>query len=166
MALQINWLAVLSSAIIPTLIGYIWYGPLLGKQWRTEAGLSLDQTQKTNMVKLFGIGLLFSIFFAVALLPTVLHQMHVGSSLANQGIDQVDSDAKLFFNDYMMKYGNEFRTFKHGAFHGLLTTIFLILPVIGMSGIYEQKSWKYIFIHVGYWAICAMLMGGIISAYA
>ena len=63
------------------------------------------------------------------------------------------------------KYGNEFRTFKHGAFHGLVTVMFLILPIISMNALYENKSWKYIFIHVGYWALSLSLMGGVICAW-
>jgi hypothetical protein len=66
----------------------------------------------------------------------------------------------------MSKYGSNFRTFKHGALHGFITSLFIILPAIGTSALFEQKSWKYVAVHVGYWAICMALMGGVICAYA
>jgi hypothetical protein len=39
------------------------------------------------------------------------------------------------------------------------------LPVITVSALFEQRSWKYIAIHAGYWIVCLGLMGGLISAF-
>ena len=55
---------------------------------------------------------------------------------------------------------------KHGVLHGLLTSVFFFLPVIANNALMERKSWRYIFINLGYWAVSAMIMGGIISAWA
>ena len=66
----------------------------------------------------------------------------------------------------MDTYGGNFRTFKHGAFHGTLYSVFLVLPLIGINALFERKSWSYVWIHVGYWALTLALMGGVISAFA
>jgi hypothetical protein len=82
------------------------------------------------------------------------------------GFFDPNSEIGKTFSSIMAKYGSNFRTFKHGAFHGIVTTVCLLLPVIGINALFERKSWKYIAIQVGYWAICMALMGGIICAFA
>jgi hypothetical protein len=37
---------------------------------------------------------------------------------------------------------------------------------MGTNALFERRSWKYIFMNVGYWALSAAIMGGIISAFA
>jgi hypothetical protein len=71
-------------------------------------------------------------------------------------------DYKFMFD----KYGHNFRTFKHGAFHGILSAVFFALPVLGIQAMFERRSGKYIFIHLGYWVITFVLMGGIICQWA
>lgn len=71
--------------------------------------------------------------------------------------------------DYKMimdKYGKTFRTFHHGIIHGIMTSLFLVLPIIGTNALYERKGFKYIAINVGYWMVSLAIMGGIISRYA
>ena len=38
MQFQVNYLAVLVSAIAMIVLGFIWYGPLFGKIWTKEMG--------------------------------------------------------------------------------------------------------------------------------
>jgi hypothetical protein len=92
--------------------------------------------------------------------------MGVFSALQNVGVDTPGSEANLFAQNFMSKYGTEFRTFKHGALHGFLTGLFVFLPIMATNALFERKSWKYILLNVGYWTVCAMIMGGIISAWA
>jgi len=53
-----------------------------------------------------------------------------------------------------------------GVLHGLMTSVFVFLPVIATNALFERKSWKYMLLNFGYWAVSAMIMGGIISAWA
>lgn len=163
--MNFNWVVILGSGLIPLLVGAIWYGPLFGKLWMKEADMSLEKLQDANMGLIYGLAVLFSMMLAVGLLPAVVHQMGVFSTLQGSGVEQVGSEANVFFTEVMAKYGTAFRTFKHGVFHGLLTTIFIFFPVMAVSALFERKSWKYILLNVGYWGICAMLMGGVISAW-
>jgi uncharacterized membrane protein len=164
--LQINWLAVILSGLIPMAVGAIWYGPLLGKIWQRETGISDETIKGSNMAMIYGMSTLFAIIFAVGVMPYVIHQFHIGPSLMNQGVMEDGSEAKLFAADYLMKYGKEFRLFSHGALHGMILGLFVLLPVIGTNALFERKSWKYILINAGYWAISAALVGGVICAFA
>jgi hypothetical protein len=65
----------------------------------------------------------------------------------------------------MAKYGNNFRTFKHGALHGFISAFLMVLPVIGTNALFERKGFKYIAINVGFWIINFTIMGGIICAW-
>ena len=64
----------------------------------------------------------------------------------------------------MDQYGQNFRTFKHGAFHGTLSGIFYAFPIIAINALFERRSWKYIWIHTGYWILTLALMGGTVCA--
>lgn len=164
--ITLNWIAILGSGLVPMAIGAIWYGPLFSKVWMKEANMSIEKIQGANMAMIYGISVLLSLLLAVGILPIVVHQMGVFSTLVDMGVDQSGSEINLYFTDFMTKYGSNFRTFKHGVFHGLLTGIFIILPILGTNALFERKSWKYIFLNVGYWTVSAMIMGGIISAWA
>lgn len=162
-----NFYAILVAALANMVIGSIWYNPkVLGKVWMKVTGLTEEELRKSNMVKIFGFSILFSILAAMAMVPIVIHQTHFMSMLMNEpGIHDPSSEMGQFYADVMAKYGNNFRTFKHGMLHGAIMAIFLILPAIGIVGLFERKSWKYIFLHVGYWFVSMMIMGGIISAW-
>jgi hypothetical protein len=47
-----------------------------------------------------------------------------------------------------------------------MSGLFFAFPIVGINGLFERKSWKYIFIHAGYWMLTLMLMGGIVCAFA
>jgi hypothetical protein len=67
---------------------------------------------------------------------------------------------------FMTSYGSEFRTFGHGALHGFITSLFIVFPPLATNALFERKSWTYIFINYGYWAVSLIIMGGIISQWA
>jgi Protein of unknown function (DUF1761) len=163
--MHINFLVVALTSIIPLLVGFVWYNDnVMGAIWRRESGTN---PQPANMMVILGASLLLSFLIAVSLLPTTIHAMGLYSLLVKEpGFFDPNSEIGKTFSSIMAKYGSNFRTFKHGAFHGIVTTVCLLLPVISINALFERKSWKYIAIHVGYWAICMALMGGIICAFA
>ena len=164
--MNFKWVVILGSGLIPLLVGAIWYGPLFGKLWMKEAGITEESMKGANMAMIFGTSLVLGVFLAVGLTPLVVHQMGVFSVLQSPEAAVSGSPTQLFFKDFMSKYGTNFRTFKHGAFHGTLSGVLLFLPILGTNALYERKSWKYIFLNVGFWALCAALMGGIICGFA
>lgn len=165
--LPINFPIVLLSALIPLLMGFIWYHPkVFGNIWMLEAGVFPDKDAKKRMPKVLILVLICSILSSFVLQFFVVHQFHFYSMLENDPQLKISgSEINRFYVDVMDKYGNNFRTFKHGAFHGILTGLFFILPLITINALFERRSWKYIFIHAGYWTTCLGLMGGVICAF-
>lgn len=52
---EMNGLAVLGAALSGFLIGGLWYGPVFGKAWQTESGLSDEAMKNASMVQIFGL---------------------------------------------------------------------------------------------------------------
>lgn len=165
--MEMNWLAILVAALIPMIMGFIWYNPkVMGTAWMKATGLTEESMKSANMAVIFGVSFLFSLMLALSLLPVVIHQMHVASTLMSEpGFGDTNSDIGKFLADFMAKYGNNFRTFKHGALHGALCGIFLVLPILGTNALFERKGGRYIMINASYWIITLALMGGVICAW-
>ena len=157
---------LLLAALVPMVMGFIWYGPLFKNAWMKASGMTEEKIQSGNMIVIFGLSYLFCLMIATVVWQTVVHQMGVFSLIQGEGGAAVTDIDKAFFNDAMATYGNKFRTFGHGAFHGVIMGFFVALPIIGMNSLFERKGFKYIAIHVGYWIICFALMGGILSQWA
>jgi hypothetical protein len=68
-----NLLAILVAAISGFMVGGIWYGPLFGKAWQREIGLSDDAIKSGNPLKIYGTTFLFSVLSAVFLGHLLAH---------------------------------------------------------------------------------------------
>ncbi len=165
--MHLNFMIIIIAALVPMIVGFIWYNPkTLGNAWMKAADVSPEKMKGANMMVIFGVSLLLSFLLAMELQFLVIHQFSVYSILANEpGIKDPNSDISKYLSDFMLKYGNNFRTFKHGAFHGTIAGIMLSLPIIGINSLFERKGFKYIAINVGFWIVCMALMGGLICAY-
>lgn len=65
---NINWMAVAAAALANFLLGGLWYSPaLFGKRWQKENNLSDEALKNTNMLRVFGFALLWSVVMAVDL---------------------------------------------------------------------------------------------------
>ncbi|MDQ3051325.1 MAG: DUF1761 domain-containing protein [Bacteroidota bacterium] len=166
--MDINFLVIALAALIPLAVGMIYYNPkVLGNAWMASAGLTEEQLKGANMGLIFGLTYVFSFLIAFSMQFTVIHQFHMMSVLTDEpGLNDPTSAVGQYYADFLATYGQHFRTFKHGVFHGVLSTLFFIMPVIGINALFERKKFKYIAIHTGFWAICLGLIGGIISAWA
>ena len=61
--------------------------------------------------------------------------------------------------------GSGHRTFGHGAFHGILGGLFIVMPILSINALFERKGFKYIAINCGYWIASMAIMGGIVSGW-
>ncbi len=165
--MDIKFISVFVAALVPLLIGFLWYGPkVLGNAWMREAGLTEESMKGANMAKIFGLTYVLSVLIGMALMPIVIHQMGVFSTLADEpGLQDPNTELGMWFKGFFDKYGDNFRTFKHGAFHGTLSGIFFALPLMAINAMFERKTWKYIWINTGFWVVSLALMGGIICAW-
>lgn len=162
-----NVVIYLSTALIPLLIGFIWYHPkVFGNAWMRWSGVTPDAEKSGNMLLIFGLTYLFSLMLSVVITVLVIHQAHLQSIVMNEpGLGQSGSEVQQFMDTFTTKYGGNFRTFKHGMFHGAIASIFFALPIVGIVSLFERRSFRYIFLHAGYWFVSITLMGGVLCAW-
>jgi len=139
-----NWLAILVSALIPLIIGSIWYHPkAFGTVWMNATGITEDKLKNMSPAKAYIVALIFSVVLSFYLYINVL----------TGGPDD-------------MRHGQEiYMTFKHGAAHGAFLGLFVVLPFLATNAMFEMKSAKYIFINVFYWIVSLALMGGTLNGW-
>ena len=161
--MEFNLLAVLVAALSSFLVGFIWYNPkVFGTIWMKEAGLTQEQLEKGNMLKIFGLTFVYSFMFAFMMPTLVIHQM---GAISMVGGPTLVETAKPSYLAFMADYGDAFRSFKHGALHGLISGIFLATPIIATNGLFEHRTWKHILIQAGYWIVTMTIMGSIICGW-
>ncbi|SEC36250.1 Protein of unknown function [Tenacibaculum sp. MAR_2009_124] len=166
--METNYFAILGAAFIPMIMGFLWYGPMLfQKAWMKEMNFTQKDVEGGNMLVIFGLSFVFSFILALFLQSIVIHQFGVFQTLAGEpGFMEQTGEGFATYKEFMANYGNRFRTFKHGALHGVLSGLFIVLPVIGTKALFERKTFKYIAINVGYWMITLALMGGVVCQWA
>jgi hypothetical protein len=163
-----NLLVLLAAAIIPTITGFLWYNPkLFGNAWMKAADMTEEKIRGANMAVIFGVSLLLSFMLAFSLAPIVIHQFGAMGMLesAMRPESPNAAEATALFDSLMATYGSHHRHFGHGALHGAMTALLLVLPVMGTNAMFERKSFKYIAINAGYWTVTLALMGGIVCQF-
>ncbi|MCW9708170.1 DUF1761 domain-containing protein [Aliifodinibius sp. 1BSP15-2V2] len=134
---NLNFLAILVATLSTFVVGWLWYGPLFGKAWMSAVGVTEEDLEKGNMTKIFGLSFIFEFIMAFNLAMFL-----TGSPEAAE----------------QMSAGT-------GAFYGFLTGFGWIFFALAVNSLYEDKSWKYIFINGGYWTVSFTVMGLIIGAW-
>lgn len=158
--MEMNFLAILVAAVSALFVGFIWYNPkVFGTAWMQAADMTEEKIKGGNMAKIFILAFFFAILLSMSLMPMVIHQM--GAFSLTQG----ELGVQPSYEAFMAEYANEFRTFKHGAFHGVIAGVFVALPILGTNALFERKGAKYIFINAGYWIITLGVMGAIICGW-
>ena len=165
--MEFNFLITALAALIPLVIGAIWYNPkVLGTAWMRANNFSSDYKSKNKIGVIMLVSLLFNFFIAVVLSQLVVHQFGFFSTLMTDPTWNVEgSETYKFMIEFKERFYHNHRTFGHGALHGAFAAIFFVLPIIGTHALYESKSYKYVGIHFGYWLINFVLMGGLICQF-
>jgi hypothetical protein len=164
-----NFIAIFVAALVPMILGFIYYNPkVLGGVWMAETGLTEEKMKGGNMALVFGVSLILSIMLSIGVNFNVIHQMGVDGALYYAQKDparmaKAEEVKAMFFGNG--EYANDGRTLKHGITHGIVISLFFMLPILGTNALFERKSFKYILVNAGYWTICLAIMGGIISAW-
>jgi hypothetical protein len=166
--MQFHFYIPFLTALIPLVIGMIWYNKnVFGTAWMNATGMTEEKAKGANMLLIFIMTYVFSLFASFVLIGMTIHQIHLFSILSEEtGFREKDPNSPAIADmlSFMQKYGNNFRTFKHGAFHGALAGILLALPVTAINSMFERRGFKYIAINAGYWIVCLALMGGVICS--
>jgi hypothetical protein len=165
--MQPNFLIVLLAALIPMVLGFIWYNPkVFGTAWMNAAGITEDKMKGANMAVIFGVSFLLAYMLAFNMQFVTIHQWGFRSMLDPKTLGDPTMGNGKVFADLMEKYGHNFRTFRHGALHGALAGVFMGIPILGTNALFERKGFKYIAINCGYWIVCLALMGGVVCQFA
>ena len=62
---DVNWLAILVAALLPMIIGFLWYGPLFGKKWMSLMGTTEEEIKAGfNPMKSYGVSFIGAILTA------------------------------------------------------------------------------------------------------
>ncbi|MCI5056115.1 MAG: DUF1761 domain-containing protein [Flavobacteriales bacterium] len=135
--MEINWISVVIATLIPSILGFIYYSkPLFGKAWMSSIGMTEEKMKSANMPVMMIVSIIMSFFIA-------FFMMGFCNGAGQEG---------------------QFDTFKHGAAHGTLISIFFVIPIFITKGLFHQTKWKTMLINGLYWMICLALMGGVLDA--
>lgn len=67
---DVNWIAVIAAAVTGFIVGGIWYGPIMGKQWMGAVGLTEEQIKEGNLGQIYGGAFAFSLLASWTLAHT------------------------------------------------------------------------------------------------
>jgi hypothetical protein len=158
-----NFPVLLGAALIPTVIGFIWYNPkVFGNMWMKAADMSEEKMKGANMAVIFGVSIFLSIMLSVQMNFYAIHQHHIHNLL----MDDTSAETAAFIANFMELYGDVHRTWTHGLAHGFAAGLFFALPMLGTNALFERKGFKYILVNVGYWTVTLMAMGAVICQFA
>lgn len=161
-----NPLILFAAGLIPLAVGFIWYGSLFGKAWMKVNGFTEESLEGGNMAMIFGVSYLLGVVLAFGMTGMTNHQVAIAQLFnMHPDVGNLNTEIGQIVDTVTNKYGEVHRTFKHGAIHGAIATVFLFLPLIAINALFERRGWKYIGIHFGYWFITAALIGGVVCAW-
>lgn len=168
--MEMNFLSLLLAALVPMVIGFIWYHEkVFGSAWMQAVGMTKEQINTGNMVLIFGVSFLCACLMAFGLTTIATHDAFIGGALYYETNGSMNPDPASESGKWLQYYKDNLaasnHTFKHGFFHGVLIAgIFVILPSTVTDALFERRSFKYMAIKAGYWLLTLGLMGGIIAA--
>lgn len=133
---QINWLAVIASGVITLFVGGLWYGPIAGKAWMEEVGLTKEEIEEsgaptTAMIKSF--------------IATMI--MAIGMSLLIGWSDVAVGD------------------WLGGAQIGATVAILVVGGSVFPNYAFESKSLRHFIIHLGNITVSMALIGALLAAW-
>jgi len=141
-AIHLNWLAIGAAVVSNIVIGLLWYGPLLGKAWMRETGVSPDHKPDPAAIKRSMLLMMVGAFLTAWVLA---HTVAIWRpSTWNAGTDAANA--------------------VYGLSSAFFTWIGFFVPVLLAGVAWENKSWKLFGINAGYHLV-ALLAAAMILAY-
>ncbi len=69
-----NIIAIFTAALIPMVLGFIWYNPkVLGTAWMQASGMTEEKAKQGSMALKLGLSFLFSFMIAFVLNSLAVH---------------------------------------------------------------------------------------------
>lgn len=142
---DVNYVAVLVSAVVALAIGSVWFGPLFGKPWMKMA-MGVDMGALTSEQKAKGM----------KMMPMNMAIQFVGALL----MAFVLSHALVFASAYLGESG-----ISAGLQTGFWNWLGFVAPVTIGVVLWEGKSWKLWAIVAGNWLVTLCVMGVILALW-
>lgn len=137
MGAQVNYWAVLVSALLFYGIGAIWYSPyLFGSSWMAESALSKEKLSS------MGKGHTATVFASTFLLSLLMAYI----------------TAHLVYFSGSNNIGS-------GLLMGTMLWLGYVVSTLGINYLYEDKSFKFFLINAGYFFTGLLAMGVILSVW-
>lgn len=132
-----GWIEIVVATVAYFLVSFLWWGPLLGKKWAGEMGISMDEKPegmgKSMALAVIGAFLLSYVFWAVTHAFTATH----------------DADGLILQNPAFMDV-------LAGA---LFTTLGFVIPMQLSRVSWEKASWTLFGINTGGHFVGLLVMG-------
>ena len=126
---ELNWLGITLAALMPLLIGAIWYHPkTFGTIWMNSLGFTEEDLKKGSIAATFGVTFLMSFTLA------------------------------YYFAMRYHGHGEESGVLAHAAYHGFMTFGYIGMPVLVTNLLFERRSWSGILVNVGYWFLAVIAL--------
>lgn len=139
--IPINYLAVVVAAAVQMALGFLWYGPLFGKQWIKLMGLSMEKlkamTSSSGMTKTY-----------------------ILSAIGSLVMSYVLAHSLVFASSYLQVSG-----LAAGFTAGFWNWLGFIAPVTLGSVLWEGKSWPLWILNNAYYLVSLLIMGAILAVW-
>ena len=133
--LSVNFLTILVATIVNMVLGFIWYGPLLGKQWMKASGRTKESMEKEKKD-----------------MPMVMGLMFVGALVM------------AYILALFIKYAGA-TTFEIGAKVGFLAWLGFVATTMLADVLYEKKNKQLAAINLGFNLVALIVAGAILAAW-
>lgn len=169
--MQVNWLVQLVAALVPMIVGMVWYNPkVFGNAWMQAAGMTEEKIKGANMPVIYGISLVMAFLFGLAYKVfadhgTMFDALFRPIAEHGAGID-VAGAFGTELKDHVDAYVARYSSWTHGLAHSVILSIIVILPIIVTNALFERKSFKYMMMNFGYWAVTLALMFMVVAQFS
>lgn len=141
MSPQINYLAVLTCAIIAMILGTLWYGPLFGKKWMAIMGIKtpekMDAAAKQAMFQSYSLMFIGSLVTAMVMAHTTIFAMAYTGATGWQA----------------------------GLMSGFWNWFGFVAPITMGPQLWEKKPWSLWIINAGFYLVNLCIMGVILAVW-
>lgn len=133
---QINWLAIPVAGFITLFVGGLWYGPLFGKAWMEEFGVTEEEIKASGspgpaMIKSFIASLVLGIGMSLIIIWS--------------GVPAGD--------------------YAGGAVVGAVTALLVVGGAVFPNYAFESKTMRHFAIHIGNITVSMVLIGAMLAAW-
>lgn len=133
---EINWLAVIAGGVIHMVIGGLWYGPIAGKAWMAEVGMTEEEIKAAGNP---WVSILKS-FFSTAILTFGMAYLFIATGMIEAG-------------------------WQHGALVGAFLSLFIVGAATYPNYTFENKTLRHFLIHIGDTTVAMTLIGAMLTVW-